>query len=550
MGIFTWIWDGIKSLGGLIMPVFAKAGELRGLTKKLRWVIHFALVAIILVLLTFLNYAFDLEKLLTPPLPYLRKVWLPLLFLQIYLLMWLGWWLWTLLVAEEASSDYPDIDEAWDQAVAQMKQAGIDVSEAPVFLLLGKPDGGERALFEGAELEFLVANAPERPDAPMQIFANKDAIFITCAGASLLGKQAMNYASAAAAAQGPVSMQREGGVSASDSAALPIPAAARSGARESVSLSGADVGASVNLPSAAEDKTDSTIGSVSTAPPRTSPMPRPLAKTPLLKDTAELERLTNRLRHLCWLMVKERRPFCPVNGILLMVPYAATATDSEANQTGIICQRDLDTVRDVLQINCPVLALVTDMEKALGFKEFIERFPKGHRQRRLGQQFPYVNQASAADRNRLVEEGVEWICSELFPSLIYRLMRQDRTKSDRAGSSPFKGNVRLFNLLTQMRDRRRRLMRVLALGLEMPETDAVYFGGCYFAGTGRNAPREQAFIAAVFHRLLEGQNYVAWTKGGMAEENDYRRWSRLGYTALAAFLSTMVVFGYFFGFRR
>lgn len=550
MGLLSWIWNGITSLGGLIMPVFEKAGDIRSLGRRLRWVFHFAFVIAILVLLRYLNYVFDLDKLLTPPLPFLRKVWLPMLFLLVYLLMWLGWWLWRLLAAEDGGSDFPDIDSAWSSAVSSLRQAGINVAEVPLFLLLGKPDGTERALFEGAALDLTVSGAPDRSDAPLQVYANKDGIFVTCAGASLLGKQATIYsmmASAEALAQStPVAGVSQSNLSPADSSAglaPPVPPG-----KESVSLSTTDLGATIG-PVAVEEKTGES-GAVSVAEaPRPVVAPRPIARIPLLKDTDEVERLTARLRHLCWLIVKERRPYCPINGLLLMVPYAATATDSDANQTGILAQRDLETVREVTQINCPVLALITDMEKAPGFRDFIERFPKGHRQRRLGQQFPYVANLNGNDRSKLLETGVEWICAELFPSLIYRLMRPDRARGS-TGPSPFKGNVRLFTLLGQIRDRRKRLSRVLSLALEVADKEPIYFGGCYFAGTGRNAAKEQAFIAAVFHRMLEGQNYVSWTPGGLGEERDYQRWTRLGYGGIAGLVIFVVVFGYFFWYRR
>jgi hypothetical protein len=548
-GFFSWIWNGIKSVGGLILPVFAKARDVRGLGRKLRWVIHLTLVALILVLLGFLNYAFDLEKLLTPPLPFLRKIWLPLLFFLIYLLTWLGWWLWVLLAAEEESSDYPDIDDAWGKAVLALEKAGIDVAEAPLFLLLGKPDGGERALFEGAEIEFALGGVPSEREAPIRVFGNKDGIFVTCAGASLLGAQAAYYSAmvtdtAAAPTRG---FDRSGRslpqIDVSQS--VPAPAPKHVDPNESVS-SLPDIGPSVpNVPASVAVEEQPSVRSL----PPAALAPRAANRTPLLKDTAEVARQTMRLRHLCWLILKERRPYCPINGILLMVPYAATATDSDSNQTGLICQRDLESVREVLQINCPVLALVTDMEKAHGFRDFIDRFPKGHRQRRLGQQFPYVAGLGSVERAKLIEDGVDWICADLFPSLIYRLMRLDRAKTTERSLAGARGNVRLFNLLGQIRERRLRLSRLLAVALDLQDKEPVFFGGCYFAGTGHNSTREQAFIAAVFHRLLEGQNYVSWTSVGLREEQDYVRWSRLGYLGLGVFCVSLAVFGVFFFLR-
>src|SRR5690606_25293913 len=52
------------------------------------------------------------------------------------------------------------------------------------------------------------------------------------------------------------------------------------------------------------------------------PLPIDLAAV-LLKDAAEVERITARLEHLCQLIVAERRPFVPVNAVLMLTPAVA-----------------------------------------------------------------------------------------------------------------------------------------------------------------------------------------------------------------------------------
>src|ERR1700687_2916136 len=111
MLLLKWVWGGIKGLAKLCFPVFAKARDLRHPGPRLRWVFRLLVLAAILVLLGFLNDWADLERVLRAPLPILRRVWLPLLFLLIYLMSWLSWWLWELLTAERGVSEFPDIDE-------------------------------------------------------------------------------------------------------------------------------------------------------------------------------------------------------------------------------------------------------------------------------------------------------------------------------------------------------------------------------------------------------------------------------------------------------
>src|SRR5205807_2466832 len=91
--------------------------------------------------------------------------------------------LWDLLGAEEESS-FPDIDEAWDQAVRALSREGISLNDVPLFVVLGKPVGTEEALFTASGLNLSVRGAPHR-DAPVRVYGNRDGVYVTCPGASL-----------------------------------------------------------------------------------------------------------------------------------------------------------------------------------------------------------------------------------------------------------------------------------------------------------------------------------------------------------------------------
>jgi hypothetical protein len=231
-------------------------------------------------------------------------------------------------------------------------------------------------------------------------------------------------------------------------------------------------------------------------------------------------------------MVRDRRPFCPVNGILVLLPWLATDSDEEAAQTSTICQLDLAAAREVFQLNCPVVALVCDMEKAPGFREFIARFPADRRKQRLGQRFPLVPDLAPAEVPVKVEHGAGWICQSLFPTWIYKFLRLE-TPGQEVPGEVTRGNAQLVKLLCHMRERQKRLGQLLTRGLTAPQNGSPLFGGCYVAGTGADATREQAFIAGVFRKLIENQDYVSWTAEALAEDAAYRRWTRFGYIGLA-----------------
>src|SRR4051812_48834549 len=122
---FSWIYTGITNLIGLILPVFGKASQSKTVHATVRWVVHFLLVGAVLVGLHFLNQYLGLDKKLPGHSETVRKNWLPIIFLLVYALCWLGWVLYRLLAAEEERPEFPDIHDAWEAARAALGKAGI-----------------------------------------------------------------------------------------------------------------------------------------------------------------------------------------------------------------------------------------------------------------------------------------------------------------------------------------------------------------------------------------------------------------------------------------
>ena len=107
------------------MPMFAAARDVRRFGPAVRWSLHAVfLLALVLVGLYLVHRWLDLDRYLRLPSPAFRNLWLPLLFVLVYVLCWLGRWLWDLLSPEQESPAFPDIDLAWQEAVRALDQAG------------------------------------------------------------------------------------------------------------------------------------------------------------------------------------------------------------------------------------------------------------------------------------------------------------------------------------------------------------------------------------------------------------------------------------------
>src|SRR2546425_667191 len=115
MGFLSALWNGLTGFLGLILPVGSGVRP-AWMTPGVRWALHVLVLALVLLGLFLLNKVLGIAALIPGRLRVLAEFWLPILFLLVYTLAWVGWWLWQLLWAEETSY-YPDIDEAWDEAM-------------------------------------------------------------------------------------------------------------------------------------------------------------------------------------------------------------------------------------------------------------------------------------------------------------------------------------------------------------------------------------------------------------------------------------------------
>jgi len=520
------LWNVCRSILGWVFPIFGNLRKLRPSEVQLRWIIHAVLVTGILVGLSFLNRY--VEHWLPTANWFVRKTWLPLLFVMVYALLWLGWWIWQLLGPAEESSQFPDIDAAWEEAMQTLAQAQLDLTRLPLFLVLGKPDGGEEIFFQtassaGAAVFSLSKFAPKRSDSPLRVYVGTESVFVTCPGASLLGAQAeFLNTDPMLGSEDPMHSTAGGDPDAMFSTI--------SGAELLATIGGGslDVAAILRAAKPGQELSpeDAAVQS------RTGPK----VKKPhhsVLNNASEAERLSARLRHLCQLIARDRRPRCPVNGILLLLPIHSTDTDADANQAGLVCQRDLATVAETFRVRCPLMTLVCDVEKLGGFAEFLERFPAKQRHNRLGQSHPWIADVGRGELSQTIDAEVGWICQGLLAHWIYKLFKVDLARTDGV-TDPIKGNADLFQFLCTMRERQMRLAKVINNFVRDPESEnALLYGGCYLAGTGPTAS-EQAFVPGVIDKLIKSQDFVAWTPAAMEEDTRYHQWVVYGWLGLGA----------------
>jgi hypothetical protein len=252
----------------------------------------------------------------------------------------------------------------------------------------------------------------------------------------------------------------------------------------------------------------------------------------------DIDRESARLRYLCRLIARDRQGFCPVNGILLVLPMTAASPNNRLDELAAACKADLSEAFQVFQMRCPVVVLVSDLEKLEGFSTLVERLPSGQAAKKLGQRFPLVPDVDNGEVPGLIEASVSWIGDSLFPSMVYSLFKVE-TPGGEDIADLLKANSQLYRFLAQLRDRHGRMARLVKESIPGVSGEPILYGGCYFAGTGVEPATGQAFTSGVLMRLIQDQDHVTWTSDSLAADRSFLRLAR----ALKVVLLSMIWIG-------
>jgi hypothetical protein len=246
-------------------------------------------------------------------------------------------------------------------------------------------------------------------------------------------------------------------------------------------------------------------------------------------------RQVERLRYVCQLLRRARQPFCPINGIVELLPFAVLR-DAPANVEALAraVRSDLTAIMGEFQLSCPVTALFVDVEQEQGFREIIRR---GDQERPMGRSF-----GRAFDpRCPSDDSSLTAYCSHLvgvFEDCVYALFREPD-----ALTRP--GNTHLYELLAHLRyEYRQRLTTLLVQGFGCnrelhPDDPPVAFSGCFFAATG-DSPGRHAFVEGVFERLLDEQESVQWSEFAVRVNRRQRLFTYAAVLFGGAALATVV----------
>lgn len=453
-------------------------------------------------------------------------------------------WLVRFLSIKEESR-YPEIDRVWDVALDELDAQEISLLQVPIFLVLGTKDHLQaESLIQASRLSVPVSQ--NSPGADISVYGNHEGVFVFLSGCSSLSglsgerKQASAFAPPSSAA--PASSSAGGTITFDEVSAPQGAQGAASGTLANFAAQPAppEAGQTLNTaagPAAPQGAASAGAlgGTIMLPDGMTFTSSSPASRVSSL-HSEELAVYEDKLRHVCGLLKKSRGAFCPINGLLTVLPLELVETAPGPTQEAL--QSDLSTLRSELKVRCANHLLVTGFEDDAGFLEFVKR---------VGAEMAAENRFGKGCDNIWslpVSERLSSVGSHAVGAVedwVYMLFQKDNSLKHRY-------NSRLYMLLCRTRGKfLENLRRVLAGGFgfdasvdpELVDTQFL-FGGCYFGAVGSRADK-QAFIKGVFQRVAEREGQLEWTPEALEQDQGYRFSANL--FALLGFLSILSIAG-------
>lgn len=270
-------------------------------------------------------------------------------------------------------------------------------------------------------------------------------------------------------------------------------------------------------------------------PPHSVTAPRLAVTNLALPPALDTSDQIARLRYVCRLLSRSRRPRCGVNGIVTLIPFELSrAGPLQLSALAQSARGDVTTIQETLGIRAPVTAMLVGLEQDKGFIELVRRLQPELLSRRLGGRFDLRSRPTPEELNAHSDR----LC-DAFEDWVYRLFGRDDALAQQ------RGNRKLYALISRIRHELKPRLRIVmgdAFGCEPKSSPggeasqgdrSFFFSGCYFAGSGVSTG-QPAFVKGVLQdKLLEEQSQVEWTSESRRMNRFLRLFAALGWVVTA-----------------
>lgn len=446
---------------------------------------------------------------------------------------------------EAVTSEFPDIQDAWDRGVAALRAQNLSLDALPLFLIVGAVDlRKERSLMAAANLQFIVEAAPAGP-APLHFWASAEAIYLVLSDASYLSAVSRlvenqmpvesRLTASASSGQQPSSVDQIAKQTLDVSSFQDQKHSAGEVSMDEFAKQTLDVSTFLSQRERAEEMRLQSTPKVADGPTlKPGSLSRESEKRDVRLSAQEANDQTSRIRYACQLIRKSRYPFCPINGVMVLVPFnVLSLSDDAVSEVQRAVKFDLTSLRETLTLKAPTVALFTGLDQEPGFRELVRRVGSvGAARQRFGQGMD----VRCRPNSRELEAIAAHACGA-FEDWVYTLFRED-------GALTRPGNTLLHSLLCTVRSKLKTPITSLlsnGFGSTSEDTDAeMPFAGCYFAATG-DTEDQRAFVRGVFDKLADAQEDLEWTSAATKNSNRATVSRYAGFACCAVLSISLIV---------
>lgn len=404
-----------------------------------------------------------------------------------------------------ADSVFPEVDLALEMGLTALQTARIAFKSTPLFLVLGLPYGQEEAFAQSPLVGDQIFSGGS--GVTVQWIGNAQGLWLNISGISALSRQQQQRADGG---EGKPGGKRDEFATAFHVNYASLPEIPPSG------------GTKGSIPA---PRTGATFGNrMQTMSGRLLPSPgQPAtAQTAERLPTPQREACRARMTYFAHLLKKLRAPVCPINGVLLLLPYEWLIRPDLAVFADTI-QVDMRILQRELGVKCTCITAFSGIERATDFLEYIRRQEREELTRRCGCGFPQLVHLETMD----MERTHAWLV-RFFESKILHL---NHTRS----GDP--ANAKLFRLLDDLRNARANFSRLLGNAFPEQVEDPFYFSGVYFAGLGDADGVPRPFFDGVISKLLrEHEEMIGWSPKVLRQQHRQRAQARV-LSRLALFIA-------------
>lgn len=492
---------------------------------KIFLVLHFCFMGLIAIVLAYFTPEIRGSiGFLDKPFPgipnWVERTWCGVAFVIVYCIIRIVLYLLELLGIED-DSEFPDIEDDWRDILVALDRERLPIDDVPLFLVNGFTPEQEQSSFESSSnIDWKLISPPlTQKSAVIRAYASDEAIFLCCTGIGAVNFQ-QGKVSTESKTVSAVPFNAGGGVTGTRPAGSLDATFERARSVTGTNPAGGQLSATPPArPAAAAPQSSAAPaapgvlgGFFGTIAPgglkrametfaslRSSDVKGYGKKRLARLDDTEMMLGVRRMQFLCGLIKESRWPFCPINGMLQGIPFSWAEDQEYAKNLAPSVREDIIAVHESLQLQFPLVAVITELDDVAGMREFIlraERLQPGLRLSRAGSSFAAGADVSDKHAAWLIERAMQW-----FRGWVYSAFSHDIHNRD---------NQKLFSMLCAINQRQEAMVTLLREAMYKAVTPQPRLQGCYFCATGR-ASTEQGFIRGVLDKLPESQGEVAWT---------------------------------------